>query len=119
DSNSQVSVAALRGLGKIGNGPRVAATLEARLIDPAAPAEVKDAAAEAILALDAKGSSSDLVPVLIRITKSEKAPLRVAALNKLAQCGKNANTERDAIVGLFKDPDAAVCVAALNAVGAI
>jgi HEAT repeat protein/S1-C subfamily serine protease len=117
DSNPTVAAAATKALAKI-DGPQSVPALEKVLRSDAAPAEVKDAATDAILSLDLTNAEAH-VPVLAFLTTAKQGQTRAAALDKLAAFKKNARPALDAITVCLRDQDAGVRVSALNAVAAV
>jgi hypothetical protein len=81
---------------------------------PDARAEVKAAAADALLTLDL-GDAETGVPVLLLILRAEKPETRAAALTKLATFGKKAKAAFNPIIARLDDTDPGVRVAALRA----
>lgn len=117
DTNPLVAAAATRAIARI-DGPLSVPALEKVLRSNDSPADVKDAAAEAILSFDLPDPDKH-IPVLVFLTTAKKAATRGAALDKLAAFKKDAKAAQDAIVARLRDEETAVRISALKAVAAI
>lgn len=117
DANLEVAMAAVQVVVKVG-GPEVAAALTRLILSPTTPAELKEAAIDAVLTRGVTDAKTG-VPVLVEMTAARKATVRVAALKGLARFGAEAKGATEAVVARLTDENTDVKVAAIVAIGAI
>ncbi len=117
DDSPAVAATAAKAVVAVDGGPEVVAGLAKALGPGEARAEVRDAAAEAVLTLEFPDAESG-VPVLVLAIGVRKPDTRSAALARLAKYGAAAKPALPAIRDRLGDGEPVVRVAALKALAA-
>lgn len=117
DRDPTVAVAAIAAVPPLGGGATAVKKL-GTLLAPGTPAPVRQAAADALLALEPTDAASDL-PALTALLGSDRPAARAAALSRIGHYGKDAAPALSALVARLSDDSAEVKLAALKAVGGI